>query len=431
MSAVYLAELLCHPAIFQPRVQSVLKNFFTGGIDSPQAIQTALEAIRKHLNMEVAYVCRLEENAAVFEAVDAADPDAPMKPGGAMKLDEIYCGHILEGRLPQLMPDTAECELARSIPITRTVPIGAHIGVPITSASGETLGMFCCFSPRAQPTLNHRDLEIMQVFADLVGSQIISEIKNDRRLASNRALIEAVLDEEAFSCVYQPIVDLSTGRASGFESLCRFSPEPYRSPDQWFADAHAAGLGQRLELAVIKSALAALDRLPPDVYLSVNAAPSTIIQGGIEALIGPTMGPRLVLEVTEHDAVSNYETLSYALAPLRKQGVRLAIDDAGAGYASMSHILSLAPDAIKLDMSLTRDIDSDAARRALASALLFFSRETESVIIAEGIETEAELSTLRMLGVPFGQGYLLGKPAKLSTALDMTAGNGLARSFVA
>ena len=97
----------------------------------------------------------------------------------------------------------------------------------------------------------------------------------------------------------------------------------------------------------------------------------------------------------------------------------------------MSHILSLAPDAIKLDMSLTRDIDSDAARRALTSALLFFSRETESVIIAEGIETEAELSTLRMLGVPFGQGYLLGKPGELSAALDMTDGNGLVRSFVA
>ena len=409
----------------------MLKNFFTDGSDSPQAIQTALEAIRKHLRMEVAYVCRLEENEAVFEAVDAADPDAPIRPGVSMSLDDIYCGHILHGRLPQLMPDTSASELAMSIPFTRTAPVGAHIGVPITSASGETLGMFCCLSPRAQPTLNQRDLEIMHVFADLVGSQIISEIKNDRQMASNRALVAAVLEEKAFKCVFQPIVDLSTGKASGFESLCRFSPEPYRSPDRWFADAHAVGLGERLELAVIKSAIAALDQLPPDVYLSVNAAPSTIIQGGIEALIDEAIGPRLVLEVTEHDAVTNYETLSYALAPLRKQGVRLAIDDAGAGYASMSHILSLAPDAIKLDMSLTRDIDSDAARRALTSALLFFSRETESVIIAEGIETEAEFSTLRMLGVPFGQGYLLGKPGELSAALAMTDGSGLARAFVA
>jgi len=407
----------------------VLKNFFTDGIDSPQAIQTALEAIRKHLSMEVAYVCRLEENTAVFEAVDAADPDAPIRPGASMSLDDNYCGHILHGRLPQLMPDTSKSELAMSIPFTRTAPVGAHIGVPITSASGETLGMFCCLSPHAQPTLNQRDLEIMQVFADLVGSQIISEIKNDRRLASNRALIEAVLDQEAYNCVYQPIVDLSTGRAIGFESLCRFTSEPYRSPDKWFADAHAAGLGQRLELAVMTTALGALDQLPPDVYLSVNASPSTIINGGIETIIDQITGSRLVLEVTEHDAVSNYETLSEALAPLRKLGVRLAIDDAGAGYASMSHILSLAPDAIKLDMSLTRDIDSDAARRALTTALLFFSRETRSFIIAEGIETEAELSTLRLLGVPFGQGYLLGKPAELSAALDMTAGAGLARAF--
>lgn len=407
----------------------MLKNFFTDGIDSPQAIQTALEAIRIHLSMDVAYVCRFEENTAVFEAVDAADPDAPIRPGASMSLDDNYCGHILHGRLPQLMPDTAASELAMSIPFTRTAPVGAHIGVPITSASGEILGMFCCLSPRPQPTLNERDLEIMRVFADLVGSQIISEIKNDRQLARNRALIEAVLDEEAFQLVFQPIVDLSSGRAIGFESLCRFLPEPYRSPDKWFADAHAVGLGQRLELAVIRSALGALDQLPPDVYLSVNASPSTIIQGGIEALVNETIGSRVVIEVTEHDAVSNYETLSYALAPLRQLGVRLAIDDAGAGYASMSHILSLAPDAIKLDMSLTRDIDSDAARRALTTALLFFSRETRCFIIAEGIETEAELTTLRLLGVPFGQGYLLGKPAELSTALAMTADDGLVRAF--
>lgn len=407
----------------------MLKNFFTGGIDSPQAIQTALEAIRKHLSMEVAYVCRLEANTVVFEAVDAAEVDTPFKPGGSMSQDDIYCGHILHGRLPQLMTDTAYCELAMSIPFTRTTPVGAHIGVPITSASGEILGMFCCLSPRPQPSLNQRDLEVMQVFADLVGSQIISEIKNDRQLASNRALIKAVLDEESFRCVFQPIVQLSSGRPSGFETLCRFSSEPYRSPDKWFADAHAVGLGQELELAVIKSALGALDRLPPDAYLSVNAAPSTIIQGGIEALIDKTIGSRLVLEVTEHDAVSNYETLSQALAPLRELGVRLAIDDAGAGYASLSHILSLAPNAIKLDMSLTRDIDSDAARRALTSALLFFSHETQCVIIAEGIETKAELETLRMLGVPYGQGFLLGKPGELSEVLEMAPGEGLMRAF--
>ncbi|MEM5474339.1 EAL domain-containing protein [Hoeflea sp. AS60] len=400
----------------------MLKNFFTGGIDSPQAIQTALEAIRKHLNMEVAYVARIEGDTAVFEAVDAADPATPIRPGVFMNLNDIYCGHILAGRLPELIPDTADYGLAMSIPISRLAPVGAHIGVPITSASGETLGMFCCLSQGAQPTLNQRDLEIMHVFADLVGSQIISEVKNDRRLEHNRALIEAVLDEESYRCVFQPIVNLSTRRVTGFESLCRFSSEPYVSPDKWFADAHAAGLGSRLELAVIKTALGALDQLPNDVYLSVNASPSTIIKGGIEAFIDKATGSRLVLEVTEHDAVSNYQTLSEALAPLRKLGVRLAIDDAGAGYASMHHILSLAPDAIKLDMTLTRDIDSDAARRALASALLFFSRETNSVIIAEGIETEAEMATLNLLGVPFGQGYLLGKPAGLSAALEMSLG---------
>ena len=122
---------------------------------------------------------------------------------------------------------------------------------------------------------------------------------------------------------------------------------------------------------------------------------------------------RLVLELTEHAVVQDYASLQVALHPLRQRGVRVAIDDAGAGYASMRHILQVRPDIIKLDMSLTRGIDQDFQRRAMASALIAFARETGSVIVAEGVETEAELAQLKRLGAANAQGFLLGRPKPL------------------
>jgi EAL domain-containing protein (putative c-di-GMP-specific phosphodiesterase class I) len=122
---------------------------------------------------------------------------------------------------------------------------------------------------------------------------------------------------------------------------------------------------------------------------------------------------RLVVEITEHEPVEAYDELAASLQPLRDLGVRIAIDDAGAGYASLRHTLAVSPDIVKVDISLTRSIDLDRGRRALASALISFADEMDMTIIAEGIETEAELTTLADLGVRYGQGYHLAEPAAL------------------
>lgn len=391
----------------------MLDQFIVDANGSAHTIQSALEAIRKHLGMEIAYISKFEDDRSVFELVDAPGLEHMIKPGDSHNLDDIYCRHILAGRLPQLMADTADHALAVSMPITKSVPIGAHMSVPIKSPKGDPLGMFCCLSPSPNKTLNQRDLDVMRVFADMAAVQISARHEAGQRLADVRSAIENVLNKNAFHCVFQPIVSLSSNQPQGYESLCRFAGQPYRSPDKWFADAHEAGLGEMLELAVIKRAIGALDKLPQNVYLSLNASPATITSGLLDPLISASSGGRLVLEITEHASVQDYEALTEALKPLRRKGVRLAIDDAGAGYASLHHILALRPEKIKLDMSLTRTVDVDAARRALTSALVFFSRETDSTIIAEGVETQPELDTLRQLGVPYGQGYFIGKPAQL------------------
>ena len=397
----------------------MLENLLTIANDpATDSIAVALSAIRRHLGMEVAYISEFVDGRSIFREVDAPGLEALIKVGDSQSLHDVYCEHILAGRIPELMPDTAAHPLARSMPITAAVPIGAHMSVPIRQPDGTALGMFCCLSPHANPSLNDRDLQVMRVFADMAANQIVARVKDKKDGQDRHARIRSVIDAQAFTFVYQPIWDFRHDRPVGFEALCRFAPLPTRTPDLWFNEAAAAGCGIDLELAVLERALDALHTLPRDLFLSVNASPETILATGLAPLLANADPSRIVLEVTEHARV-DYPALFRALAPLRAEGVRLAIDDAGAGYASLQHIVQLKPDVIKLDMALTRTIDTDPARRALAAALIFFAQETKCHIVAEGIETRAELATLTQLGVPRGQGYLLGRPIPLTEALAL------------
>jgi len=166
---------------------------------------------------------------------------------------------------------------------------------------------------------------------------------------------------------------------------------------------------------------AAKDELPEGLYLSVNASPATVTGGAFaEAVTGVDLS-RIVLEVTEQAMVQDHDRLNFALDGLREQGLRVAVDDAGAGYAGLQQILRLRPDIIKLDMSLTRDVDRDPARASLAQALASFAARTEAIIVAEGIEREEELAVLRDLGIARGQGWLLGRPGPLAEEERRTA----------
>jgi EAL domain-containing protein (putative c-di-GMP-specific phosphodiesterase class I) len=162
-----------------------------------------------------------------------------------------------------------------------------------------------------------------------------------------------------------------------------------------------------------------LDVLPPDVYVTVNVSPQTILSGHLRDALCGLPAEQIVLELTEHAQIDDYDRLLRALHPLRNRGVRLAVDDAGAGYASLRHILQVRPDLIKLDIALTRNINLDPARRALASALVAFARETSSCIIAEGVETASELKTLRSIGIEKAQGYFLGRPVPIDAAVKL------------
>jgi EAL domain-containing protein (putative c-di-GMP-specific phosphodiesterase class I) len=386
-----------------------------------EIIQKALEAVRTHLGMEVAYLSQFVGNDSVFRVVDAPGLEHLVKPGDVRSLDDVYCKHILEGRLPELIPDTAAEPLCQTMPITQAVPIGAHVSIPILLPDGEPYGMFCCLSPHANPSLTARDLNVMRLFADMAARQIGRDIMESRGVEEKRASIEAVIAQSDFTLAFQPIVDFRSNVVKGFESLCRFRSEPYRAPNFWFADAAEAGLGAELELAVIALAIDKAARFPSGLYLSINASPLTFCDPRLFDLVGGRDLSSIVFEITEHAPVDDYDGLKVRLVRLREKGARIAVDDAGAGFSSLRHIVQLRPDIIKLDMALTRSVDSDMARRALASALIYFAREIGASIVAEGIETEAELRTLGLLGISTGQGYFLGRPGDMTAAFATLA----------
>lgn len=233
-------------------------------------------------------------------------------------------------------------------------------------------------------------------------------------------LVRDVLEQRSFEPVFQPIYSLVDGRLTGVEALTRFRVEPYRSPDVWFAAAEVAGLGRELELATLEAAVARLADLPPEVGISLNASPATLGDPAFRALVQSLAGRRVTVEVTEHAVIEDYPVLTRQIHALRQTGVLLAVDDAGAGVASLQHIVQLAPDIIKLDISLTQQVDASPLRRALAGSLIEFAERSGAQLLVEGIEQPEDLRTWTALGAHAAQGYLIGRPGPLPHPLHST-----------
>ncbi len=391
--------------------------FDTHTPETPQQVESlmadTLASVRNLLGMEVAFISEFDEGRRVFRYIDANQGFQPIEVGDSDPLNESYCQRVVDGRLPELMPDATKNAEALRLAATLAIPIGAHLSVPIRFSTGRVFGTFCCFSREADNTLGNRDLDTMKLFASFIAN-ILEERDNslqDKRVTAQR--LRYTIDEHQYSSAFQPIFDITSGKTVGFEALSRFPTEPRRSPDVWVADATSVGLEKELEVALLKNALNSLQDIPEHAYLSLNVTPSTILNGQLDSVLQGHPLDRLVLEITEHQAIGDYEKIDMALAALREQGLRLAVDDAGAGYASFRHILKLKPDIIKLDISLIKNIDSDIACKTLASALVNFAKVTGSQVIAEGVETVAELKTLRELGISRVQGFLLGRPKAL------------------
>lgn len=241
---------------------------------------------------------------------------------------------------------------------------------------------------------------------------ITADAEARNRWDDARRRIAEVIEHGDVRVALQPIVDINRRVWIGVEALARFPDN--RAPDVWLREAHQVGIGVELELEMVRVALAALPEVPEQVYLSFNASPQLVCDDrfGHWLRTAPDLDlSRLVLEITEHTQITDYTDIHAILAPLRERGLRLAVDDTGAGYASFTHVLRLRPDLIKLDRSLLADLSTDPARRVLVTSIVLLALELGACITAEGIENMDQLRLLAALGVDYAQGYLLARPS--------------------
>lgn len=226
-----------------------------------------------------------------------------------------------------------------------------------------------------------------------------------------RRLIQTTIEARDFAIAVQPIVDMRSGALVGGEALARFPNSVLSTPAAWFAAALEVDLVAELELATCRKALELLEERPPGTSLSVNLSPQTVLTRLDQLIAMGIDWTRVVIELTEHTPVEDYPALNRALDPLRSAGARVAVDDTGAGFASLRHILDLRPDVIKIDIAITRGLDQDPSRAAVAAMLVHFAEQLGISVVAEGVETAAERDTLIELGAVLGQGFLLGRPS--------------------
>lgn len=384
-----------------------------------EAIQRILRAMRADLGLDVAFVSEFRNGARVFRYVDADAGTSVVQVGGSDPVEESYCHYVVRGVVPELLPDPAQHPVAARLPATAALPVGTHLSVPIRFSDGSLYGTFCCFSTTVEEHIDDRSLIGVRLLARVVAEYLEERHDEEQARAARRRELRNVEIGTDLLPVFQPIVDLASGTTVGMEALARF-PTMVGGPAVVFADAWSLGVGAELELKAARAAVEQLSRLPRDMYLSVNASPELITSGALlDALPRGTAVERLVVEVTEHAVVEDYDELLPAVNDLRDRGVRLAVDDLGAGFSGLSGILQVEPDVLKLDATLVRDVDGVSSKQALVSALVGFAARTGPCVVAEGVETAAALQVLQQLGVGFGQGYHLGRPAPLAAGLPV------------
>lgn len=384
------------------------------------SIDALLDVARRQLGMDVAFVAEFSGGQRIMRHV-SADQAVSITPGDSEPLEGTLCQRIVDGRLPQVIPDAAANPVSAALPITAATHLGAYVGVPVTFRDGRLYGTLCSLQFHPEPTLTSRDASVLSVIAKAISEMLEEERARLDRREETLARIDAMVASGGPDIAYQPIIDTARQLACGFEALSRFPASSGMSTEQWYVNAAQADAEPALELAAARAAVEVLADL--DGYLSLNLSARTICTPAAQHFLGGLELHRIVVELTEHVHVPDYDVLDRALRPLRAAGLRLAVDDAGAGFASLQHILRLAADFIKLDRSLITSLQDDPARQSLIRAMEHFASETGAVVVAEGVETAAELAALTDLGIRYVQGYLLGRPAPWSSSRQTATGS--------
>jgi EAL domain-containing protein (putative c-di-GMP-specific phosphodiesterase class I) len=370
-------------------------------------LDRVVDLAHRHLGLDLVYITELTADELVFRAV-AGDTDSfNVTLDDGRPSDGAYSRLLVEGKIPSVIPDTTSDARVADLLATKKAGIGAFIGVPLRLSEGDLYGTLCGIDREPDPTLGERDVRFMTMLAEL----IVADLDEQRKQDHLRVALSDLIETDNIAIAYQPMIELRSGDCLGVEALARF-PHPFGPPDRLFAQADSVGLGLELERLAIRQAWHALESLRPEQFLAINVSPDALLELARRALLRSDLPlTQLVVEITEQSVIKCYADLRDVIAPLRAQGLRIAVDDAGAGYASLHHIVELRPDFIKIDRSLVHGLADDQARRVAVSAFVLLSLDLGATVIAEGVERPRDLSALCDIGVHGAQGYLLGRPS--------------------
>ena len=375
--------------------------------DAEQQIAELLQTAKKSLRLSVAFLSRLDGTTQHLEVVESSVPFL-FQEGYQQKQELTLCQAVLDKKLPAVMPDLKDFPAAMKLPAARMPRLRSYVSVPVVLSDGELYGTFCAAGLTSDKDLTKRDRALMDVLASAAAVIIEPEVRSQARRSEIEDRLGPVIAAGGPVVALQPIVDLATGARVGAEALSRFPAEWGKAPDVCFAEAHSIGLGHVLELLALERAAEHLDRVGG--YVAMNVSPATLLTPECGDLLARLPLPRVLLELSEHDQVEDYVALEAALAPHRAKGLRLAIDDVGAGFSSLRHIVVTSPDVIKIDRSIVTGLNSDPVLSKLVQSLVEFGHGCRVRVVAEGVETDGEAATLRTLGVDYGQGWHYGRP---------------------
>jgi len=376
--------------------------------DTEQQIAELLRTAKKSLHLSVAFLSRLDGTTQHLEVVDSAVPFL-FQEGATQVQETTICQAILDEKLPAVIPNLRDFPAAMKLPAARMPHVRSFVSVPVTLSDGSLYGTFCAAGLTSDKDLTTRDKALMDVLASAAAVIIEPQVKETQRRTEIEHRLDPVVAGGGPVVALQPIVDLATGVRVGSEALSRFPAAWERTPDVVFAEAHSLGRGDELELLALRRAAEHLDRV--DGYVAMNVSPGTLLTPACTRLLAELPVERVLLELSEHDQVDDYDAIAAVLDPFRAAGLRLAIDDVGAGFSSLRHIVITSPDVLKIDRSLVSGVDADPVRTILIRALVDFARGLGARVVAEGVETAEEAALLRDLAVDYGQGWHFGRPA--------------------
>lgn len=383
--------------------------------DVDEQVADLLRTARTSLGVGLAFLSHLDDDTQTLEVVDSAVPGV-FRDGQRRPRETSVCQLALDGRLPQVTGDLREHPDARALPAVRVARLRSYVTVPVRLSDGTLYGTFCAAGFRPDAGLGRRDQVLMEVLARAAAMIIEPRVRERSRRREIMARMEPLMATGGPTVVLQPIVRLADGVRVGAEALSRFPAAWGMPPDVCFEQAHSVGEGVRLELQALATASGYLDQVGG--YVSLNVSPVTLLDPSCRALVERLPADRVLLELSEHDAVTDYDELDAALAPLRARGVRLAIDDVCAGFSSLRHVVAMAPDVLKLDRSVVAGVSERPVLARLVASLVTFAHGCGSTLVAEGIETAADAEELRGLGVDAGQGWYFGRPGPAEALTD-------------